>query len=85
MKRHIHCLICSEPYEYEEGYWDEPPTEYICNACAQSFPADYLLYRLNCRKNNIHTKDFDVLEWRLTWGQNSPIDFKTNQEIFQWN
>lgn len=84
MKNHIHCLICSDPYEYDYDFEGDNPTLYICNACAHSFNEEYLMYRINCAKNNIHKKSFDILEQRLTWGQDMPTKFADHEEIFQW-
>ena len=63
---HIHCIICS--YSMDTTNWDDNPKEFICGRCIETFPGDYILYRLNCYRNNIHKKEFDELEWRLTFG-----------------
>lgn len=63
---HIHCIICSYPMDTTN--WDEKPKEFICGRCIQTFPGDYILYRLQCYRNNINKPEFDDLEYRLTFG-----------------
>lgn len=80
---HIHCLICGKPYEYDPEE-DETPIRYICNSCTHTLPGDYILYRLECAKHGLYKKEFALLEWRLTWGQDKPLKFSNNEEVFEW-
>jgi len=73
--RHIHCLICGAPVETEDY------NIYICNTCVHSFPDDYLMYRINCYKNNIFHNAFDLLEERLCFGKKVQSN-EANEEIF---
>lgn len=68
--KHIHCLICSSPTNVIE---EKNFSFYVCDRCMKSFPDDYILYRINCRKNGIHRKSFDFLESRLTFGDLSGV------------
>ena len=63
---HIHCLICSTPLLItEDGYM---PNKYICEECLLTFPDSYILYRIECDRNNLWYPAFDRLESRLTHG-----------------
>lgn len=80
MTNHIHCIICGEPHEFEM-HWEDNPHTYICNQCTHTFSAEYLAHRLYCWEHMIHKKEFDILEWRLTFGKNRPYPLEDNQEV----
>lgn len=77
---HIHCLICGTPKNIDKKSRIDL---YVCDRCMKSFPDDYILYRINCRKNNIHHKSFDFLEARLTFGDLSKVEI--NEENWMGN
>lgn len=60
---HTHCLICGAERDLAA---DEHAKEYICKPCVASFPGDYLLYRLQCYREGICKREFDILETRLS-------------------
>lgn len=85
MKNHVHCIICSKPYEYEEEDFDGTLKGYVCNDCVHSFSSEYILHRIQCHKEGIYKKEFAILEMRLTRG--SEFEFKynsPNEDIFLW-
>lgn len=72
---HIHCIICSKYRVFEDGDY---PDIYICGDCVKTFTTEYLFYRINCDRNNIHKPEFDVLEERLTFGAKCSPDPEDN-------
>ena len=80
-ENHAHCIICGHYKKLPDYYYED---YYICDRCVKTFPDDYLLYRINCRKNGIYRRSFDLLEERLVFGdRNLNFDFNkiTNEEI----
>lgn len=84
MQDHIHCIICGEPYDIDPEVWgDDSPGIYVCNACNHSFDPQYISYRIDCWEKGIHRPEFNVLEWRLTWGDHDhPMNYNENLEVF---
>ena len=78
---HIHCIICSEPKDFDDltdfhGY--------VCNTCMHTFPDDYIMYRMKCWDEGIYREAFNLLEERLALGdrnRKTPIQFNENEEV----
>ena len=80
---HIHCLICSSDFEYDEKLVDKPKY-YICSDCVNSFPGEYINYRIQCFKNGLHKTEFDNLEERLVLGNKQKRSvFDNDQYVFR--
>ena len=73
-KAHVHCLICGRPYDYNDR--NKTIRRYICKECMNTFPTEYINFRIDCFKNGLYDKGFDLLEHRLTFGANGYIDPK---------
>lgn len=68
IRRHIHCIICSSPLDTTD--WNPEPIEYVCKRCVECFPYSYILERIECSRKGIYKREFDLLEQRLTLGDN---------------
>lgn len=71
-KAHIHCIICSRPLSYNESF--KTIRTYICKECMNTFPLDYINFRIDCHDKGLWSKDFEILEHRLTFGATKEID-----------
>lgn len=84
-EEHVHCLICSAPKRfYSED--QKRPDVYICEDCEKTFSAEYLAHRIDCFFKGIYKREFDILEYRLTFGatRKLPKDFLIDREIYTY-
>ena len=81
-KTHVHCLICGEPYDYNDR--NKTIRRYICKECMNTFPTEYINFRIDCDKNGLYDDNFDILEWRLTFGATKKITKPLPKSSYFW-
>lgn len=62
---HTHCIICGQPKDVSTEDLDKYTARYVCERCTNSFSPNYILYRLDCNRHGVITKEFENLEKRL--------------------
>ncbi|MBQ6627855.1 MAG: hypothetical protein IJH65_03395 [Methanobrevibacter sp.] len=79
--RHTHCIICGEYKDLSDG---TSYHNYICDECMNSFPIDYIMFRIKCWKDGIWLKQFNNLEWRLSGRRLEKEDLYEDEYTWNW-